>query len=110
MDQASLLLYINRKIVSTSTSKNEDEEMSPFTTSDVVTSSLHLLPLSTSVMKNRPPKKRIFTDSDDNESQMRSRSRIFSSSRNCHSEHNQVDDIHEMSVVESMMSLAKHTP
>ena len=98
--------------MSTSTSKNEEEEVSPFTASDVLTSSLHLLPLSTSVMKkNRPPKKRKFTDSDDdNESQMRSRSSIFSSSRNCYSEDTQVDDIDEKSVVESMMSLAKHTP
>jgi len=109
VDQASLLLYNNRKVVSTSTSNNE---VSPFTTSEVATSSLHLLPLATSVMKkNRPPKKRKFTDSDDdNESQMMSRSSIFSSSRNCYSEDTQVVDIDEKSVVESMMSLAKHTP
>lgn len=86
--------------------------MSPFTTSEVVTSLLHLLPLSTSVTKkNRPPKKRKFTDSDDDAvSQMRSRSSIFSSSRNCYGEDTQVNDIDEKSVVESMMSLAKHTP
>lgn len=106
VDQASLLLYNNRKVVSTSTSN------SPFTTSEVATSSLHLLSLATSVMKkNRPPKKRKFTGSDDdNESQLMSRSSIFSSSRNCYSEDTQVDDIDEKSVVESMMSLAKHTP